>query len=219
MGKLIVLEGLDGSGKTTQTPLLADALRALGLSVCCISFPDYEQPSSALVKMYLGGEFGSDPSDVNAYAASAFYAVDRFASYRKFWQEDYLSDTLILATRYTTSNAYHQLAKLPREEWGAYLHWLEDFEYEKLGIPRPDAVIFLDMDPAVSTGLVKARSGENADIHEKNYTYMRNCRDAAVYASDYFGWERILCYAQDRPLPLEEVTEKVVAAARRILKI
>ena len=159
MGKLIVIEGLDGSGKSTQTPLLAEELRAQGREVKVISFPDYPSDSSALVRMYLAGEFGSRPGDVNAYAASSFYAVDRFASYAKDWKTFYeRPDTVILATRYTSSNEIHQLAKLDRDEWDGFVSWAEDFEYGKLGIPRPDMVMYLDMRYDIAMSLVSQRS-------------------------------------------------------------
>ena len=124
---LIVVEGLDGSGKATQTARLLAMLEKQG-PVRRVSFPDYESPSSSLVKMYLGGEFGTRPEDVSAYAASSFYAVDRYASFRKNWQQDYEAGQLILADRYVTSNIVYQLTKLPRGEWAEYVRWEEDFE-------------------------------------------------------------------------------------------
>ena len=142
---LVVLEGLDGSGKGTQAKLLAEALVCRGVPLRPVTFPDYSSPSSSLVKMYLNGEFGAEPGDVNAYAASAFYAVDRFASFRKGWGGDYRQGKLILCDRYATSNMVYQMGKLPRAEWDGYLAWMEDFEYQKLGIPRPDLVLYLDM--------------------------------------------------------------------------
>ena len=138
---LVVLEGLDGSGKGTQAKLLAQALVRQGVPLRPVTFPDYSSPSSSLVKMYLNGEFGSAPEDVNAYAASAFYAVDRFASFRKDWGEDYRQGKLILCDRYATSNMVYQMGKAPREEWDRYLAWVEDFEYAKRGFPRPDLVL------------------------------------------------------------------------------
>ena len=129
MNKLIVIEGLDGSGKATQAKLLTSTLQEMGRTVRQVSFPDYESDSSALVKMYLAGEFGTSPSDVNAYAASSFYAVDRYASFKKDWEKDY-AEGIIVADRYTTSNAIHQCSKLPQEQWDGYLDWLFDFEYQ-----------------------------------------------------------------------------------------
>ena len=176
---LVVLEGLDGSGKGTQTGLLRQGLEDRGIPVRQVTFPDYQSPSSALVKMYLGGEFGTDPEDVNAWAASTFYAVDRYASYQKDWKKDYQAGTLILCDRYATSNLVYQMGKLPREQWGQYLAWVEDLEYGKLGIPRPDAVLYLDMPIEISQKLLLSRyqgdSGKK-DIHESHLEFLRSCR-------------------------------------------
>ena len=201
-GKLIVLEGLDGSGKATQAKLLAAHLKEQGFSVREITFPNYASDSSALVRMYLAGQFGARPDDVNAYAASSFYAVDRYASFKKFWEADYDSDTLIVAARYTTSNAIHQMAKLPQTEWDAYLDWLEDYEYGRLALPRPDSVLFLDMPPAVSQQLLSHRyQGDESkkDIHERDAAYLRDCRRCARYAAKKGGWRWIPCGNQDGP--------------------
>ena len=154
---LIVLEGLDGSGKGTQAQLLYEALSARYGRVRKITFPDYDSPSAALVKMYLNGDFGKNPEEVNAYAASAFYAVDRYASFQIDWKADYEGGVPILADRYTTSNMIYQLGKLPRTEWENYLSWAQDFEYDKLGLPRPDLVLFLDMPVEVSQALLLGR--------------------------------------------------------------
>lgn len=169
-GRLIVLEGLDGSGKATQAGLLYEALCGRGEQAMKITFPNYESDSSALVKMYLGGAFGQDVNDVNAYAASSFYSVDRYASYKTLWGCFYHDGGTVIADRYTTSNAVHQCSKLPREEWDAYLAWLFDFEYRKIAIPEPDIVVYLDVDPEVSQRLMSQRyhgDEEKKDIHEK----------------------------------------------------
>ena len=194
MGKLIVIEGLDGSGKATQAKRLAAALRARGTRVREVSFPDYDSPSSSLVKMYLGGEFGTRPEDVNAFAASSFFAVDRYASFKKDWQSDYAAG-VIIADRYTTSNAIHQCSKLDRKEWDAYLDWLFRFEYELLGIPAPDLVVYLRVDPAVSQRLMRERyHGEDLrDIHEKDLRYLGRCREAAEYCAAKLGWRAVEC--------------------------
>ena len=213
-GRLIVLDGLDGSGKSTQSQLVADVLRQRGERVRLISFPDYSEPSSALVKMYLSGELSRDPEGVNAYAAGSFYAVDRYASYKKFWERDYLDGGLILATRYTTSNAIHQMGKLPREQWDDYLCWLEDFEYGKLGLPRPDRVIFLDMDRAVADRLILSRYGgdeSKKDIHEKNRAYLAACQETARYSAEKLGWSVVPCDDGQAPLPMEEITRRILA--------
>ena len=161
-GKLIVMEGLDGSGKATQTGLLCQYLESRGRRVRHIEFPDYREPSSALVKMYLNKEFGSNPGDVNAYAASSIYAVDRYASFLRFWRKDYLSGATIVADRYTTSNAVYQMEKTPREDWNKYLAWLQDYEYGKLQLPRPDLVLFLDMPTEISQRLLSGRYAGDA---------------------------------------------------------
>lgn len=207
-GKLVVLEGLDGSGKSTQLDRLAASIAAEGLHVRKIKLPDYDDPSSTLVRMYLGGEFGSDPAAVNAYTASAFYAVDRAAHYLRKWQSDYRSGTVILADRYTTSNAYHQLQKLPRAQWDGYLAWLDDFEYGKLCLPKPDCVVYLDMPIDVSQKLMTRRyAGDDTkkDIHEANVEYLTACRTAALYAADKLGWHVVCCASDGMPLPIDEI--------------
>ena len=219
-GKLIVLDGLDGSGKSTQSERVAERLTAMGYKVKLISFPDYAEPSSTLVKMYLAGEFSQSPEGVNAYAAGSFYAVDRYASYKKFWEEDYLSGGIILATRYTTSNAIHQMSKLPKEEWDAYLKWLEDYEYGLLGLPAPDKVIFLDMDRAVADRLIMSRYGgdeSKKDIHEKNMAYLVSCRETARYSAEKLNWTVIRCDDGNTPLALDDITAAVMESIGTVL--
>ena len=195
-GKLIVIEGLDGSGKATQSGLLYEALLAEGKPVRKVSFPDYESNSSALVKMYLAGDFGKDPGDVNAYAASTFFAVDRFASYKQNWGKFYEEGGIVIADRYTTSNAIHQCSKLPREEWDGFVEWLFDFEFKMMGFPAPDKVIYLEVDPAVSQKLMTGRyQGDESkkDIHESNLEYLNKSREAAQYCADKLSWATIQC--------------------------
>lgn len=219
-GKLIVIEGLDGSGKSTQIEILKKKLTERGKTVKQIKLPDYDSKSSALVKMYLGGEFGSDPSDVNTYAASLFYTVDRYANYKNVWENDYLNGALILADRYTTSNAVHQTVKLPKEEWDSYLNWLFETEYKKVGIPKPDSVIFLDMDVDISQKLMSKRyCGEEAkkDVHEANVDYLKKCHEAALYTAERFGWSVIKCYEGENPLPIDEIGEKIFEKVREML--
>lgn len=193
--KLLVIEGLDGSGKATQAALLTQRLRELGLPVRQVSFPNYEDDSSALVRMYLQGQLGQ-AEEVNAYAASLFYTVDRYATFRKSIQQDWEQGCILVADRYTTSNMVHQCTKEPRENWGTYLSWLEDLEYEKVGLPRPDRVIYLDLEPALSRRLLEKRYGgdqSKKDIHEANFQYLLHCRESALYAAEKFGWQRISC--------------------------
>ncbi len=215
-GTLIVLEGIDGSGKATQSKLLTENLEAMGKRVMQVSFPDYDSPSSSLVKMYLAGDFGKKPEDVNPYAASLFYAVDRFASFRSRWKEFYESGGIIVADRYTTSNMVHQMTKYedPEEE-EKFLCWLEDTEYGKLELPRPDRVILLDVPLPVTEKLVEKRSanGTPMDIHEKNWTYLCRCAGAYGKLADRYGWFRIDCMKDGILCGEEEIAAAVLAAA------
>ena len=212
MGKLIVIEGLDGSGKSTQIERLIDRLNEKNITFKQIKLPDYESDSSAVVKMYLNGEFGKNPDDVNAYAASAFYTVDRFANYKTKWKEDYDNGVLILADRYTASNAYHQATKLPEEEWDSFFEWLSDFEYKKIGVTEPDAVIYLDMPVEISQKMMTGRynGDENKkDIHEKNISYLNKCRVAAKHASAKLGWYLIDCSDGENPRSIESISSEI----------
>lgn len=211
-GKLIVIEGLDGSGKSTQEELLKKRLSDSGVKVNFIKLPNYDDPACELVKEYLAGRFGKKPGDVNAYAASSFFAVDRYVSYNCYWKDAYKNGEVFLADRYTTSNAYHQLTKTDKSEWDSYLSWLEDFEYNKMGIPKPDAVIYLDMPIEVSQKLMTSRyNGDESkkDIHEKDVEYLNNCREAADYACKKLGWERVECSRNGEPLPIEEISDSI----------
>lgn len=223
MGKLLVIEGLDGSGKATQTKCLFDSLTADGNRVKQVTFPHYESDSSALVKMYLGGEFGNLPEDVNAYAASSFYAVDRYASYKTLWGDFYNEEGhIVVSDRYTTSNAVHQCSKLPREEWDGYLKWLFDFEYEKMGIPIPDSVIYLDVDPAVSQALMTSRYGGDEgqkDIHEKDVAYLAHSREAALYCAEKLGWRKIDCVEDGKMRSITEIHEDILWIVKDALEL
>ena len=207
-GKLIVIDGLDGSGKNTQSKRLCETLREEGKTVHLVSFPDYDSPACWPVKMYLGGSFGSDPDAVNSYAASSFFAVDRFSSYKRVWQDKMLGGTNVVCDRYTTSNAIHQMAKLPKEQWDGFLTWLFDFEFGKLGLPDPDMVIYLDMDVQVSQKLIEGRCKDKnikKDIHEANVAYLAKCREAAHYCADKLNWTIIKCNIGDTPRTIEEI--------------
>lgn len=220
MGKLIVIEGLDGSGKSTQLDLLYKNLTERGIDCKSVSFPDYEHPSSTLVKMYLAGEFGSKPDDVNAFAASAFYAVDRYASYKKYWGEYYENGGVIIAGRYVTSNAVHQNSKLKEEKWDSFLDWLYDFEYNKMGIPAPDKVIFLDMPIEVSQKLMTGRykgDEDKKDIHERDTEYLEHCRKSALYTAEYSGWKKISCAKDGNARTIEEIAQDVLNEVLEVL--
>lgn len=222
MGKLMVIDGLDGCGKSTQLELLDRYLQGKNTPYRQISFPDYAQESSALVRMYLNGDLGTSVSDVNAYAASSFYAVDRYASYKRFWEKDYLAGIPIIAARYTTSNAIHQMTKLPSSEWDAYLEWLEDYEYTKLSLPRPDCVLFLDMPPEISQRLLSNRyqGDENKkDIHERDRQYLLNCRKAALYAANRKGWTVLPCNSGNDVLPRESIHQQIVSLYLDMMEI
>lgn len=219
-GKLIVIEGLDGSGKATQSKLLAEALRQQGMQVRQISFPNYESDSSALVRMYLKGEFGADPSAVNAYAASTFYAVDRYAGYKADWGQFYEEGGILIADRYTTSNAVHQCSKLPEDQWDGYLNWLFDFEYKYMGIPTPDSVIYLKVDPEVSQKLMTGRyQGDESkkDIHESNLEYLRRSRLAAGYCAEKLGWTTVSCDDGASMRQIAAISEDVLMIAAAIV--
>ncbi len=215
MGRFIVIEGLDGSGKTTQTALLTEYLKSRG-KVRELSFPRYGEKSCTLVDMYLGGELSSDPDATNGYAASCFFAADRYVSFVTDWKRDFEDpDCTVVATRYTTSNAYHQLSKLPENEWDGFLGWMFDFEFDKLGLPRPDDVILLSMDPGLSTGNVRSRTaetGQKMDIHEKSPDYLLRSYKAASFAAEKCGWHKIECAPDGVMLSRNEIFDKIRSA-------
>ena len=212
MGKLIVIEGTDGSGKSTQFQLLTQRLENENRQFQRLVFPQYSEPSSALIRMYLGGEFGTHPSDVNAYAASAFYAVDRYASFKKVWGEWYDKGGLIVSDRYTTSNAVHQASKEPAEKQPAFLKWLYDFEYDKLGLPAPDLVIYLDVPTDFTEAMMRRREQEtntHADIHEQDLAYLATCRRTGKAAAEYYGWTVVSCIREGKMRSIEDIHEEI----------
>ncbi len=221
MGIFVDLEGLDGSGKTTQTQLICTRLQQDGIAFKQIKLPDYESDSSILVRKYLAGDFGKNAGDVNAYAASVLYAADRYASFTEKWGKEYNEGKLIFADRYTPANALYQMTKLDKAEWDEYLEWLFDFEYNKIGIPAPDKVIFLDMPVEVSQRLMTARyNGDESkkDVHEANVGFLNACREAALYAAQKYGWSVIECSENGEPLPIEVINDKVYALVLEALK-
>lgn len=212
-GRLIVFEGTDGSGKSTQFARLCARLDDMGHSYQKLVFPQYDQPSSALIRMYLGGEFGTHPADVNPYAASAFYAVDRYASLKKVWGDYYEKGGLVLTDRYTTSNAVHQAVKCTPEDRGDFLRWLDDFEHNKMGLPRPDLVLYLDMPTAQAVQLLRSREASthtSADIHELDTGYLAACRDSALQAAQLLGWKVVPCVdSQGNLRSIEEIHQEI----------
>lgn len=212
MGKLIVIEGTDGSGKSTQFRLLTDRLESEQVKFQKLVFPQYSEPSSALIRMYLGGEFGKSPSDVNAYAASAFYSVDRYASYRKVWGKWYEEGGLVVSDRYTTSNAVHQASKEPEDKREDFLNWLYDFEYDKLGLPRPDLVIYLDVPTDFTEKMLRHRESEThtqADIHEQDMQYLATCRRMGRAAAEHYGWTVIRCIRDGAMRSMQDIHEEI----------
>jgi dTMP kinase len=221
MGKLIVIEGTDGSGKSTQFRMLWEHLKEDGVSFEHIVFPRYQEESSALIRMYLGGQFGDKPSDVNAYTASAFFAVDRFASYKMDWGKWYEEGGLVLSDRYTTSNAVHQASKEPEEKQGDFLKWLYDFEYDKLGLPRPDLTIYLDVPTDFTEKLLRSREADTnttADIHEKDMAYLATCRNTGRKAAQFYGWTLIQCVKDGQMRSIEDIHEEIYAHVKKCLE-
>ncbi len=212
MGKLIVIEGTDGSGKSTQFKLMSERLEKEGRSFRHIVFPRYSQESSALIRMYLGGQFGTKPTDVNAYAASAFHAVDRFASYKQDWGQWYEDGGLVISDRYTTSNAVHQTSKEPADMQHVFLKWLYEFEYDKLALPKPDLVLYLDMPTDFTEKLLRSReekTNTQADIHEQDMNYLSTCRKSGRAAAEYYGWTVITCVKDGAMRTIEDIHEEI----------
>ena len=212
MGKLIVIEGTDGSGKSTQFRLLTERVAAEGHEFQKLVFPQYQEESSALIRMYLRGEFGSKPSDVNAYTASAFFAVDRYASYKKVWGQWYENGGLVLSDRYTTSNAVHQTSKEPEEKRSEYLRWLYEFEYDRLGLPCPDLVIYLDVPTDFTEKMMRRReaaTNTQADIHEQDLQYLATCRRTGRDAAAFYGWTVIDCVRDGEMRSIEDIHEEI----------
>ena len=220
-GKLIVLEGIDGSGKSAQYRRLCSRFDEAGMAYHHIVFPRYDQESSALIRMYLGGAFGDDPEAVNAYAASTFYAVDRYASYQCVWKDYYQGGGLVVSDRYTTSNAVHQGSKVPEGERAEFFRWLYDLEYDRMGLPRPDLVVLLDMPVELSEQLMRKReqsTGTHADIHERDEDYLKKCRDVALHAAEYYGWRTVLCAKDGAIRGVEDIHEEVYAIVKSCLE-
>ena len=222
-GKLIIIEsGSDASGKATQSNRLYERLINEGKQCMKITFPDYNSDSSALVRMYLNGDFGKDPNDVNPYVSSTFYAVDRYASYKTKWGEFYNNGGIIISDRYTTSNMVHQAAKINNDEKEKFLDWLYDLEFNIYGIPKPDEIIFLDVDPEVSQELMKDRknkfTGEEAkDIHESNKEYLINSYNNSLYIADKYNWKVIKCCKDNKLRTIEDINDEIYDNIKKYL--
>ncbi len=220
-GKLIVLEGIDGSGKSTQFKLLTERLEKDGVPFRKVVFPRYKESSSALLRSYLFGEFGSEPSDVNAFAASTFFFVDRFASYKTDWGEYYKNGGVIICDRYTTSNAIHQGAKLPENELNNFLDWLYDFEFRLMELPRPDVVLYMDIDLNTSMSQMKARQEQTSttgDIHETNSEYLAACLRTGKIAADRLSWNKVCCLSNGTMRSISEIHEDVYNTVKGVLQ-
>ena len=220
MGRLIVFEGTDGSGKATQTKMLGERLAAENIAFRKLDFPRYGEPSCKLVEMYLHGDFGKKPGDVNAYAASTFYAADRYASYKQDWGAYYEEGGLLLADRYTTSNAVHQTAKMPEGERGIFMDWLFDFEYRLLGLPVPDLVFYLDLPTDLSEQMLRSResaTGTTADSHEADRQYLMESRKAGRQAAEHCGWKVINCAENGIVRSIEDIHEEIYRGVKELL--
>lgn len=218
-GKLIIIEGLDGSGKSTQMQLLCQRAEQLGKPVRRVKFPNYDEDSSALVKAYLSGDLGS-LQQINAYAASVLYSVDRYATWRRHMHSDYEQGAVFLLDRYTTANMYHQTTKLPHEEWDSFLDWLVDLEFQKMGLPAPDLVLYLDMRPQTARRLMEKRyHGDESkkDVHEKDTAYLARSRAAAEFCARHLGWDTVHCTSGDAMRSIEDIQQEVQQLARKTL--
>ena len=221
MGKLIVLEGTDGSGKSTQMERLKSRLEQEQVAFRRLRFPQYEQESSALIRMYLGGRFGHKPDDVNPYAASTFYAVDRFASYAADWKDYYEQGGLLISDRYTTSNADHQGGKMADAEQADFFRWLYDFEFGKMRLPKPDLVIFLDMPTELTEQLMRHREQDTntkADIHEQDMAYLAACRKTASRAAEFYGWKTVHCAKDGKIRSIDDIHEEIYALVKKCME-
>lgn len=213
MSKLIVIDGLDGCGKSTQLEILCNYLRDKGVPYRMVSFPEYDKETSVFVRKYLNGEFSSTVDGVNAYTSSSFYALDRYASYKLGWEQDYKSNTLIVCGRYISSNLIHQMTKLPESEWDGFIQWLYDYECNKLELPNANLTIFLDMPIELSQQLLNSRyHGDDTkkDIHEANVEYLRSCRKSAIYSAKKLGWKVIPCNDGNSIRSIQDISNDIL---------
>lgn len=214
-GKLIIIEsGSDASGKATQTRKLYERLSSEGYNIRKVEYPNYDSESSALVKMYLRGDFGKNASDVDPYVSSTFFAADRYASYKTEWEEFYNQGGIVIADRYTTSNMVHQASKMDIEDRDKYLDWLVDYEFNMYKIPEPDCVVFLDVPIDFSKKLMENRrnkfTGETKkDIHESDIDYLTKSYNNSLYIAEKFKWDKIDCVEDDNLRSIDDIHEEI----------
>ena len=214
MGYIVVITGTDGCGKQTQAEKLLERLKGEGYNVIKQSFPNYDSPSSEPVKMYLRGEFGSTDMSLDAYQASALYAVDRMCTYNKDLKDFYDNDGIIILDRYVESNMLHQACKIEDlSERDKFLHWLDDLEFVKMKLPRPNKTIFLDVAVEVSLKLARARetlkNQGTKDIHENNDKHMYHAYESGKYVCDKYGWNAINCVENGNMRTIEDISEDI----------
>ncbi len=223
MGKIFVIDGTDGSGKQTQFEKLKERLLKDKIDYQTMSFPNYDSPSSSLVKMYLSGEFGANAKEVSPYIASTFYAADRYATYTTKYKQYYEDGGIILADRYTTANMVHQAGKIQdvqkREE---FLNWLWDFEFKLYGLPIPDEVFFLKMPPQKSLELMQNREnkfthGTQKDIHEKDQNHIIDSFHSACYVAEKYHWYTVECVVDDKIRSIEDIHEEIYEELKKHL--
>lgn len=222
-GKLIVIDGNDSSGKQTQTTMLYERLKNDGFYIRKVEYPNYNSDSSLFVKMYLNGELGENLNDVNCYAASILYTVDRLISFKKEWEGFYNAGGIVLADRYTTSNMIHQTVKLQNiDEKSEYLDWLYDLEFNKIQIPKPEGIIFLDMPISFSLKLMENRNNkinnsDIKDIHEQDTSYLEQCYYNGKYVASKYNWDEICCVHDNKIKTINEIHEEVYNSVKKYL--
>ena len=215
MGSLFVIDGTDGSGKQTQFMKLQERLKSEGIEYKTVSFPNYDSPSSSLVKMYLSGEFGTNAKEISPYIASTFYAADRYATFKKDLEEYYNKGGIILADRYTTANMVHQAGKISDiEEREKFLNWLWDFEFNLYSLPIPTEVFFLNMPVDTALELIENRQNKfdnNAkkDIHERDKNHLIDAHEAACYVAKKYNWYEIKCVENNKLRTIEDIHEQI----------
>lgn len=223
MGKLFVIDGTDGSGKQTQFEKLKERLTEEGVDYRVVSFPNYDDPSSSLVKMYLSGEFGENAKEVSPYIASTFYAADRYATYKRFLEKYYQEGGVILADRYTTANMVHQAGKIKeKKEREKFLDWLWDFEFNLYGLPVPTKAFFLNMPPEYALKLMEHRENkfthtDQKDIHERDKNHIIDSYEAACDLVDKYNWYDVKCVKNSEIRPIEEIHEEIYEEIKKYL--